>query len=88
MMISEEKKKYFADVIFAADAHGEKVFGPVTRQTADEHSNLFHCGHCSTDDHRVYHNVWGRHFHIANADLLDLIEGAPFRESSNRGDGS
>ena len=49
----------------------EDFWGDMTEEQAekDYRTRIFHCGHCSNSDARVYHNIIGRHRHC-HADLL------------------
>jgi hypothetical protein len=65
-------RNYFASVFI-----GDSFWGPIgEEQAASEKTRLFHCGHCSTAAHKVYHNILGYHCHIKEADLLERIDTA------------
>lgn len=76
--MTPEKKSYFATVLIA---NGR--FGPANEDDIIKAGGHFHCGRCSTADHKVYHNVIGNHSHVDETVLLRWIEEAPEPDSKH-----
>jgi len=75
-------RAYFASVFI-----GDGMWGPVGEaDAAREVNRMFHCGHCSIENHKVYHNILGNHCHITEAALLERIDTAI--ANSNTGTGA
>lgn len=59
---------------FEAVLIGEGGWGPIDKELAESHDGLFHCGHCSIERHKVFHNRAGQHLHIPADELTKRID--------------